>query len=160
MVIYSVCFWNLRRCIAKCDSEQTFIANMDQRSQLHRYLYANRGCTTKARDEDFLSLDEKCGFASVQCSHDGCEVTVNKQDVASHEQSCEFRSVTCEECDEALKQKDYDRHRCVLERRVTELTKILQEFQGGQASSEVSLIYLLAMFCQLSKASRHLFFVL
>ena len=157
MVIYSVCFWNLRRCIAKCDSEQTFVANMDQQSQLHRYLYANRGCTTKARDEDFLSLDEECGFASVQCSHDGCEVTVNKQDVASHEHSCEFRSVTCEECDEALKQKDYDRHSSVL---VTELTKILQESQGGQASSEVSLIYLLAMFCQLSKASGHLFFVL
>ena len=136
---------------------------MDQQSQLHRYLYANRGCTPKARDEDFLSLDdldEECGFASVQCSHDGCEVTVNKQDVASHEQSCEFRLVTCEECDEAFKEKDYDRHCCVLERRVTELTKILQEFQGGQASSEVDLVYLLAMFCQLSKAIGHLFFVL
>ena len=116
-------------------------------------MYANRGCTTKARDEDFLSLDEECGFASVQCSHDGCEVTVNKQDVASHEQSCEFRSVTCEECDEAFKQKHYDKHSCVLQRKLTEVTRILQEIQGSQVSTEVSLIYLVAMFCHRSKAS-------
>ena len=110
---------------------------MDGQSQLNRCGYANRGRTPTVGEEDFLSHYEECGFAPVQCSHDGCEVTVNKQDVASHEQSCKFRSVTCEECDEAVKHKDYDRHSCVLQRKLAELTRILQEIQGGEVGTDM-----------------------
>ena len=91
---------------------------MDQQSQLHRCVYGNRGCTATARNDDFLSHHEECGFAPVRCSHDGFEVTVNKQNVASHEQSCEFRLITCEECDEVMKQKDYEKHSCVFQRKL------------------------------------------
>lgn len=88
-------------------------------------------------DDDLLSHHEECGFALVQCSHDGCEVTVNKQDLASHQENCEFRSVTCEKCDEAMKHKDYDKHNCVLQRKLAEVTRILQEIQGSQVGTDM-----------------------
>ena len=113
------------------------MANMDGQSQLNRCVYANRGCTATVGEENILSHCEKCSFAPVQCPHDGCEVTVNKQNVINHQQNCEFRSVTCEECDEAVKQKDYDRHSCVLQRKLAEVTRILQEIQGGEVGTDM-----------------------
>ena len=113
------------------------MANINRPIRLRRCAYTNRGCSATVRQDALLSHYEECSFAPVQCSHEGCQVTVNRQDVINHQQNCEFRSVTCEECDEAVKQKDYDRHSCVLQRKVAELTRILQEFQGGQVSTDM-----------------------
>ena len=124
------------------------MANMYQQSQLRSCAYSNRGCTTTVRQENLWAHHVECGFAPVQCSHNGCHVTINTQDVISHRQSCGFRSVTCEECDEAMIQRDYEKHNCVLQRRLAELTRYLQEFQGGQVGTvcdHISLAYLIRL---------------
>ena len=113
------------------------MANMYQQSQLRRCAYTNRGCTVIVRQEILSAHHEDCGFAPVRCSHDGCQATVNRQDVINHQQNCEFRSVMCEDCDEAMIQRDYEKHNCVLQRRLAEVIRILQEFQGGQVGTDM-----------------------
>ena len=115
------------------------VRNLLRQLQYSRCMYATRGCATTVKHDDLLSHHEECGFAPVRCSHDGCEVTVNKQDVVSHQAICEFRSVTCEECLEAMKQRDYGKHICVLRKEVDELKhglaevwKVLREIQDEQ----------------------------
>lgn len=104
-------------------------------------MYASRGCTNVAGNKNFLSHHEECGFAPAQCSHDGCEVTVNRKDLARHLQSCEFRSVTCEECREAMNQRDYEEHVCVLRKKLAEMTNIVQAVQGNQVSTIPDVIF-------------------
>ena len=115
------------------------MANMHQQLQqlaLRRCTYANRGCTTTARQADLSWHLQECGFAPVQCSHDGCEVTVNRQDLVSHQQNCGFRSLTCEECHVAMNQRDYALHSCVVQR---VLSRILQ---GDQVCTEFKCCFL------------------
>ena len=109
------------------------MANMHQQLQpvaLRRCAYANRGCTTTVRGVALSSHLQECGFAPVQCSHDGCEVTVNRQNLVSHQQNCGFRLVTCEECDEAMKQRDFEVHYCVARGFFSGI------LQGGQVCTE------------------------
>ena len=115
------------------------VANLLQQFQSPRCRYASRGCTSAVRHEDLLSHHEECGFAPVQCSHEGCEATVDRQDLVSHQQNCEFRSITCEDCHEAVRQQEYEKHRCVLRRELNEnkhdlveMQKILREIQDEQ----------------------------
>lgn len=117
-----------------CNSEWTLMANMFQPSRPRRCKHANRGCTSRLRVGALLSHLQECGFAPVQCPYDGCEATVNRQDFASHEQNCEFRLVTCEECNEAMKETDYEEHVCVLRKKLAEMTRIVQAVQGDQVS--------------------------
>lgn len=115
------------------------LRNLLQQLQYSRCMYASRGCTSTVKYEDLLSHHEECGFAPVRCSYGECEVTVNKQDVASHQESCEYRSVTCEECLEAMKKRDYEKHSCVLRKELdetrhglAEVWKVLREIQDEQ----------------------------
>ena len=119
---------------------------MYQPTRQRKCAYASRGCTTRLRQENLSSHRKKCGFAPVQCSHDGCEVTVNKQDLISHQENCEFRWVTCEECDEAMKQRDYEEHVCVLRKKLAEMTKIVHAVQGDQVSTILDVISHLSHF--------------
>ena len=105
---------------------------MDKGSQFGRCKYAGRGCERWIKSP---TSHRKCDFAPVQCPHDGCEVTVDRQDLVSHQENCEFRSVTCEECDETMKQKDYEEHVCVLRRELAEARRLLQ---GRQVNTQVS----------------------
>ena len=109
---------------------------MNKGSQFGRCKYAGRGCERWITSPS--SHHRKCDFAPVQCPHDGCEVTVDRQDLVSHQENCEFRSVTCEECDETMKQKDYEEHVCVLRRELAEARRLLQGMQGRQVSTQVS----------------------
>lgn len=103
---------------------------MYKESQLgEKCLYASRGCECWIKPSS--SHHGKCGFAPVHCPHDGCKVTVSRQDLTSHKQNCEFRSVTCEDCDVAIKQKDYEKHVCFLRRELAEARRLLQGMQDG-----------------------------
>ena len=115
------------------------VANILEQFQTLKCMYASRGCTSAVRYEALLSHHEECSFAPAQCLHEGCEATVNRKDLVSHQQACEFRSVTCEDCHEAMKQREYGKHTCVLRRELdenkrdlAEVKKILREIQGEQ----------------------------
>ena len=106
------------------------MANIHRPIRLRRCAYTNRGCTATVREDALWFHHEECGFAPIQCTHEGCQVTVNRQNVINHQQNCEFRSVSCEECDETMKQRDYEKHYCVLQR-------IFQEFEAGLVSTDM-----------------------
>jgi hypothetical protein len=118
------------------------VANLLEQFQSQRCRYASRGCTSAVRREVLSSHHEECGFAPVQCSHEGCEATVNRQDLVSHQQACEFQPITCEDCHEAMRQREYAKHTCVLRRELdenkcslVEIQKILREMQDEQVST-------------------------
>ena len=106
------------------------VANLLQQFQSPKCRYATRGCTSEVKHEALLSHHQECGFAPVQCAHEGCKATVNRQDLDSHQQTCEFRSVTCEECHEAMRQREYGKHGCVLRKELDENKRGLIEMQG------------------------------
>ncbi len=106
------------------------VANLLQQFQSPKCRYATRGCTSEVKHEALLSHHQECGFAPVPCAHEGCKATVNRQDLDSHQQTCEFRSVTCEECHEAMRQKEYGKHGCVLRKELDENKRGLIEMQG------------------------------
>ena len=117
---------------------------MNKGSQFRRCKYAGRGCERWITSPS--SHHRKCDFAPVQCPHDGCEVTVDRQDLVSHQENCEFRSVTCEECDETMKQRDYEEHVCVLRKKLAEMTKIVRAVKGDQVSTILDVISHLSHF--------------
>lgn len=131
---------------------------MANRQQLLQYprlscLNASRGCTAEVSHEAFLDHLEQCGFASVQCSLDGCTEKLNRKDLISHHQSCQFRSVTCGDCREAMRQREYAKHPCVLLKEVNknrqslaDVQRILREIQAEQVSTTLCVIHRLCLF--------------
>ena len=115
------------------------VANILEQFQSQRCKYASRGCTSAVRREALSSHHEECDFAPVKCSYDSCEATVNRQDLVSHQQACEFRSVTYNDCQEAMRQREYRKHPCAFrneldesKRGLAEVWRVLRELQDEQ----------------------------